>query len=172
MVSNDQAQAKLFGEGSLADRGDAAIYSQQQLRLSRQPAHSLLIDAVSLRVAVRNIYNCFQACRLQRFPGNHAGADAIHVIIAVNNRPGAPRAQLFDQGYGFPHAEKQQRIMQRVKAGAQKSLGILRVIDPPGIEQTGQPGLIARNYKVFAAADKLTHHISFNRWINKGRRRL
>ena len=104
VVSNDQAQAKLFGEGSLTDRGDAAVHSQQKLRLSRQPAHSLLIDAISLRVAVRNINNCFQACRLQRFPGNHAGTDAIHVIIAVNNRPGAPRAQLSDQGYGFPHA--------------------------------------------------------------------
>ena len=117
VIGDNHPHAQLPGQRHLGNRGDATVHRQQQFCLGRQLAHGLLVDAIPFLMAVRDVDDGLQACRLQGLPNNHGGAQPIHVVVAVDNSPGMAVPQFADHLHSLGHPCKQLGIMQPLQGG-------------------------------------------------------
>src|SRR5205807_4320295 len=92
VVGDDQLDPQLAGQLRLADCGDPAIHRDDQRggALQGQSPQRLAVDPVALLDAVRDVIGDVPgAGQLQAGPQQARTADAVDVIIAVNDDPTA-----------------------------------------------------------------------------------
>ena len=112
--------------------GDAAVHRHQQAAALRDSADGCLVQAVSLRVAIRqiDIHVCIQAAQMG--VQNGGGGDAVHVVIAIDGDGGASCQVISNAIHGGAHVAEQIRVSQVVQRRMQKALRFLRRFDAAG----------------------------------------
>ena len=134
MVGYDHAHAQPPGHAHLLVVGDAQVHRDQHAIVLGQPLHRRKVQAVA-RLAQRRIGVCPEAKAAQGLRHQRAGADAVHVVIAVDHhgQPALPRVRKNRQR--FRHAVHAQGIVQPLQRWVQKGVGLLRVGDAARVQK-------------------------------------
>ena len=114
MVGDDHLEAARLRGSDLLDRRDPAVDGHEQAAtLVGEPRDRVAGDAVALLEAARQMPFDVGAERPQRQDGERRGADAVHVIVAVDADPlsvGDRRADPVDRDGHVPEQERVVRL--------------------------------------------------------------
>ena len=139
MVADDHIDSFGLGIFHFLISLDAAVESDDQPETAvTRPVYSLVRQAVTLIVTVRNVEIHLLGISPEEGIHQRHGCGAVHVIIPVNQN-------LFLGGDGLTnpldrrvHVLHQERVMEIVKAGAEERAGLLEGLNSPFDKQFGQ----------------------------------
>jgi hypothetical protein len=120
-----------------------AVYRQQQLGLRSQVPDRVFIQTISLGMPVGYVDDDLQSRRPERLLRNNAGAQAVRIIITINNRAGLLLAQPVDDLNCIRHTVQEKGIVQVRKRGIKEARCLLRGIHTAGMQKPGHPVRIA-----------------------------
>ena len=115
MVCHDDGQTKGLRQGNFFHIGDTAVHCNQNLSFFRYFTDSIGIQAVAFGVTGRNAVCQGRAFLVQGFHQDGGSADAVCVIVAVNEDGFSFINGLPEQGNGFRHAREQERVMEIIQ---------------------------------------------------------
>ena len=127
MVGDDHVQAELARAADLLDRGDPAVDGEHEpAAFIRETFERAAVDAVALVEPARQVPFHLRTELAQDEDGEHRGADAVDVVVAVH-ADSLPRrhggANACDRNL---HVAEQERIVQRLLARKERT-GLLGV---------------------------------------------
>ena len=121
MVGDDHVEAARLRGSDLLGRRDPTVDRQEQAAaLVGEPRDRVARDAVTFLEAARQVPLDVGAERAKRQDGERRGADAVHVVVAVDADPrsvGDRRANPFDRDC---HVPEQKRIVRLDLAGDER----------------------------------------------------
>ena len=107
--------------GNFLNGADAAVHSNNQRRtISVQRVKRFNIQPVALAFALRYVSVHIRAAVLQKQIQQRAGADAVHIVIAINGNALFALNSLPDALHRFCHVLHQKRVMEGLIAAVQK----------------------------------------------------
>ena len=141
MVGHDHAHAQPLGQTHLLVVGDAQVHRDQHAIVFGQLLHRRQVQAVALlpqrRMGIGPEAEAAQGLRHQR-----AGADAVHVVIAVDQHGQPLPARIRENRQRLRHAVHAQGVVQPVQRGVQERAGLRRVGDAARVQKPRRYPLI------------------------------
>jgi hypothetical protein len=112
VVGHEHVHPGRPGRGDLGDRGDAAVHCQEEAdALAGQALDSGAREAVALVVPAGELPGGLRPDGAQRVQRNRSGADAVHVVVAEHENPGAALDVVQDQVAGALHPGHRKRVV-------------------------------------------------------------
>ena len=134
VVGHDHTHAQPLGQPHLLVVGDAQVHRDQHAIVFGQLLHRRQVQAVALlpqrRMGIGPEAEAAQGLRHQR-----AGADAVHVVIAVDQHGQPLPARVRENRQRLRHAVHAQGVVQPVQRGVQERAGLRRVGDAARVQK-------------------------------------
>ena len=132
VVRHDDCHAQGTSQGRLPQGGDAVIHSNKHVCANgRQPADSIFVETIALRMPGRDIAAHVRPQLLQTSKQNGRGADAIGVVVPVDADAFPVPDRLSDEVGGFCHALHLPPVGQGLRFGMEKGLDRFRRVQVP-----------------------------------------
>ena len=175
VIGDDHVEAARLRSRDLLDRCDPAVDGNEQAAaFVGEPRDRDVRDAVALLEAARQMPLDVGAERAQRQNGERRGADAVHVVVAVDADPlaggdcrvdpvdrnghvpeqerivwldlaGDERARLLEVAVAAPDENRRRDLPEVERIGERADVGVVTVIDRPGAVLHGQSTVRARS---------------------------
>ena len=139
MVGDDHREAELLREGDLLHIGNAAVHGDKDLCLPGDLPHGVRVQAIAFGMAGRDPVGEGSAFLVQDLHEDGSGADAVGVVIAVDEDGVAAGDGAAQQFHGLFHTGQEKGIVQVRKGGVQETLRFLLRCDAPGVQQGAHP---------------------------------